>query len=119
VAAITASRVSGRTERRMRIFARDCYVTADFSSRRLTVIGRNGGQRVPGVPEFGIIEESWEEHDSLAAEHAAFVAAVLDGEPVRVDAAAGRRALAAALAVADSMAASRAKMVGSGLLDGD
>jgi len=35
-----------------------------------------------------------------------------------VDAAAGRRALAAALAVTDSMGASRARMVGSGLLAG-
>jgi len=55
--------------------------------------------------------------DSLAAEHAAFYASVLDGAPVLVDAAAGRRALAAALAVAEAMAESRAKMVAGGLLD--
>jgi hypothetical protein len=59
---------------------------------------------------------SWQDHDALEAEHAAFVAAVLDGAPVVVDAAAGRRALAAALAVTDGMAASRARMVGSGLI---
>jgi hypothetical protein len=41
---------------------------------------------------------------------------VLDGAPVLVDAAAGRRALAAALMVADSMAASRARAEASGLL---
>ena len=46
----------------------------------------------------------WQDHDSLAAEQAAFIASVLDGAPVLVDAAAGRRALAAALAVADGMA---------------
>ena len=51
-----------------------------------------------------------------AAEHAAFVAAALDGAPVLVDAAAGRRALAAALAVSDSMAASRARREVSGLI---
>ncbi|HEY8289648.1 MAG TPA: gfo/Idh/MocA family oxidoreductase, partial [Acetobacteraceae bacterium] len=48
---------------------------------------------------------------------AAFVASVLDGEPVLVDAAAGRRALAAALAVTDSMAQSRNRMMQSGLID--
>src|SRR3954471_296085 len=43
VATITASRISPRTERRMRIFAQDSYVAADFSARTLTVIGRLPG----------------------------------------------------------------------------
>jgi predicted dehydrogenase len=119
VAAVTASRVSIRTERRMRIFARDTYLAADFSTRKLTVIGRGIGQPVPGVAGVGIEDASWDDHDSLAAEHAAFYASVLDGAPVLVDAAAGRRALAAALAVAEAMADSRARMVAGGLLDGD
>jgi len=42
---------------------------------------------------------------------------VLDGAPVVVDAAAGRRALDAALQVMASMANSRARMAASGLLD--
>jgi predicted dehydrogenase len=117
VAAITASRVSIRTERRMRIFARDSYLAADFATRKLTVIGRGIGQPVPGVAGVGIADASWDDHDSLAAEHAAFYASALDGAPVLVDAAAGRRALAAALAVAKAMAVSRSKMVAGGLLD--
>jgi predicted dehydrogenase len=116
VATITASRVSIRTERRMRIFARDTYLAADFSTRKLTVIGRGTGQPVPGVAGVGIEDASWDEHDSLAAEHAAFYASVLDGAPVLVDAAAGQRALAAALAVSEAMTESRAKMVAGGLL---
>ena len=116
VATITASRVAMRTERRMRVFAPDGYLGVDFANRRLTVIARNRGTPVPDVAGFGMEEISWQDHDSLAAEHAAFVAAVLDGAPVLVDAAAGRRALAAALAVTDSMAASRARMEVSGLI---
>ena len=115
-ATITASRVSLRTERRMRIFAQNSSVNADFSAKRLTLVGRGGGTPVPGLTGFGVEEVSWEDHDSLAAEHAAFVASVLDGAPVLVDAAAGRRALAAALAVTESMAVSRARMVASGLI---
>ncbi len=117
VAAITASRVSIRTERRMRIFARDTYLAADFSSRKLTVIGRGIGQPVPGVAGFGIEDVSWEDHDSLAAEHAAFYDSVLDGAPVLVGAEAGRRALSAALDVAKAMTESRARMIAGGLLD--
>ncbi|MSP00206.1 MAG: Gfo/Idh/MocA family oxidoreductase [Acetobacteraceae bacterium] len=117
VATITASRVSIRTERRMRIFSCDTYLAADFSTRKLTVIGRGIGQKVPGVADFGIEDTSWEDHDSLAAEHAAFYASILDGAPVLVDAAAGRRALSAALTVANAMKASRAKMEAGGLLE--
>jgi predicted dehydrogenase len=119
VATITASRISPRTERRMRIFAQNSYMAADFSARKLTVIARgdDGGQQpVPGLAGFGIEEVSWEDHDSLAAEHAAFAASVLDGAPVLVDAAVGRRALAAALAVGEGMRVSRERMTGSGLI---
>jgi len=116
VATITASRISARTERRMRVFAQDGYLAVDFANRRLTAIARDRGQPVPGVAGFGMEEISWEEHDSLAAEHAAFVAAVLDGAPVLVDAAAGRRALAAALAVSAAMREARDRMRESGLL---
>ncbi len=119
VAAITASRVSARTERRMRIFGQQGYVAVDFAARRMTVIARGRGRPVPGVEGFGIEEESWEDRDSLAAEHAAFVAAALDGTPVMVDAAAGRRALAAALAVGEAMEQSRARLAASGLLRAD
>ena len=123
VATITASRISPRTERRMRIFAQNSYMAADFAARRLTVIARGADGRlppgqapVPGVAGFGIEDVSWEDHDSLAAEHAAFVASVLDGAPVLVNAAVGRRALAAALAVGESMRTARARMTESGLI---
>jgi predicted dehydrogenase len=116
VATITASRISARTERRMRVFCQDGYMAADFANRRLTVIGRGRGKPVPGVLDFGMEEIDWEDHDSLAAEHAAFVAAVLDGAPVVVDAAAGRRALEAALKVGAAMAEARARLAASGLI---
>jgi predicted dehydrogenase len=85
------------------------------------VIGRSaagdgGLQPVPGLAGFGMEEVSWEDQDSLAAEHAAFVASVLDGAPVLVHAAVGRRALAAALAVGESMRTSRERMTASGLI---
>ncbi|HUZ62839.1 MAG TPA: Gfo/Idh/MocA family oxidoreductase [Acetobacteraceae bacterium] len=116
VATITASRISLKTERRMRVFAQSGYVAVDFANRKLTAISRDRGIPVPGVAGFGFEEASWEDHDALAAEHAAFVASVLDGTPVVVDAAAGRRALAAALAVMEAMDASRTRAIRSGLL---
>jgi predicted dehydrogenase len=117
VATITASRISLKTERRMRIFAQSGYIAVDFAGRKLTAISREpGGFPVPGMPEFSITEMAWEDHDSLAAEHAAFYAAILDGAPIMVDAAAGRRALAAAIAVKEAMDRSHARASAGGLI---
>jgi predicted dehydrogenase len=118
VATITASRISTRTERKMRLFAAGGYMSVNFMDRKLTMIGRDKGLPIPGGQGARIEETSWKDHDALAAEQTAFIAAILDGAPVLVDAAAGRRALAAALAVTASMAQSRAVAIASGLLAG-
>jgi predicted dehydrogenase len=118
VATITASRISLKTERRMRIFSQSGYLAVDFANRKLTAIARGKGRGipVPGMPEFAVQEMSWEDHDALAAEHEGFIASILDGAPVVVDAAAGRRALDAALAVKTAMDRSNAIVTASGLL---
>jgi predicted dehydrogenase len=116
VATITASRISLKTERKMRLFSQEGYMSVDFAARKLVMIGRERGLPLPGTGGGRLEEITWKEHDALEAEHAAFAAAILDGAPVVVDAAAGARALAAALAVTESMAASRAKAEASGLI---
>ena len=115
VATITASRISLKTERKMRIFGKQSYLSVDFANRKLSLIGRDSGIPLPGLG-FGIEEASWQDHDALAAEHDAFVASILDGAAVLVDAAAGRRALDAALQVGRAMATSRQRMQESGLI---
>ena len=116
VATITASRISLKTERKMRLFSQEGYMSVDFAARKLLMIGREHGVPIPGTGGGRLEEIGWQEHDALEAEHAAFAAAVLDGAPLVVGAAAGRRALAAALAVSESMAASRARAEASGLI---
>jgi predicted dehydrogenase len=118
VATITASRISLKTERKMRIFSQTGYLTVDFAARKLTLVGRGIGTKLPGFEEFGIEQAGWQDHDALAAEHEDFFDAVTRGAPVLVDAAAGTRALAAALAVSDSIAQSRAVAEASGLVPG-
>ncbi len=116
VATITASRISTKTERKMRLFAAGGYMSVNFVDRKLTLIGRERGLPIPGGQGARIEETSWREHDALAAEQAAFLASIGEGAPVLVDAAAGRTALAAALAVTESMAQSRAAALAGGLL---
>jgi predicted dehydrogenase len=110
--------VSLKAERRMRLFGQSGYVNADFDARKLTAIGRERGIPVPGLDGGRLEQVSWAPQDALAAEHAAFVASIVDGAPVLVDAAAGRRALDVALQVSASMAASRRLAVAAGLIRG-
>ena len=116
VATITASRISLKTERRMRLFSQEGYLSADFVARRLTMIGRTSGVPIPGTDGFLVDEASWDEHDVLEAEHDAFIASCLDGAPVVVDASAGPRAVAAAAAGWEVMARARAVAEASGLI---
>jgi len=116
VATITASRISLKTERKMRLFSQEGYMSVDFGARKLMMIGRERGFPIPGTNGGRMEEISWKEHDALEAEHAAFAASILDGAPIVVDAQAGRRALAAALAVTESMSASRAVAEANGLI---
>jgi predicted dehydrogenase len=88
VASLTASRVSPAVERIARLFDASGSVAVDFVGRRLARFDCDGRH-----------EESWQDTDPLAAQLASFVAAVRGEAPVIVDGAAGRAALAVALAV--------------------
>jgi len=88
-AVVTASREAPSVERRMRVETRAGALEVDF-------VGRAVVERMVGR---AAVTHAWTEHDSLVAEHAGFVASVLDGAEVVVDAAGGRAALAVALAV--------------------
>lgn len=116
VASITASRISLKTERKMRLFSQEGYMSVDFTARKLMMIGRERGFPLPGTNGGRMEEISWKDHDSLEAEHDAFTSSILDGAPVIVDAMAGRRALAAAIAVTEAMTSSRATAEASGLI---
>ncbi|PZR18004.1 MAG: oxidoreductase [Azospirillum brasilense] len=107
VATLTASRVSLKMERRLRLFGTEGYLQMDFLARTMHVVRKGEGAALEQLPGFGAAQESWQDRDSLEAEHAGFVAACLDGAPVRVDGAAGRAALDAALRVEEALAASR------------
>jgi predicted dehydrogenase len=103
-AVITASRVSLTMERRLRVLGTQGEMSVNFLDRSLAVLRRGGAEAVATMPGHGIDRATWTDHDSLEAEQAAFVSACLDGAPVVVDGAAGRRALKVALAVEAAIA---------------
>lgn len=117
VATIAASRISLKTERKMRIFSEEGYLSADFMENQLVMIGKEKGMPLPGTNGFRREVVKWKDHDNIEAEHHAFVKSCLDGIPVLVDGVAARRALNAALAVIKSIKESRERMQVSGLLN--
>ena len=90
VANLSASRVSQAAVRKLRVFQDNLYVSADLQGGRLRYVRQSGG----AIEET---EERYEGGDALAAQAAAFAAAVRGNGPVPLDGAEGRRALELAL----------------------
>lgn len=105
IANVTASRVSLKRERRMRIFQEDAYVAVDFDARAVRVLRRKAGSGPvdPRSPMDSILIEdrTFGGADPLRDEIEAFVAAVRGQRPVAVG---GREALTA-LVIADRVCA--------------
>jgi predicted dehydrogenase len=98
VADLTASRVSLRSERKMRIFQENTITSVDFLKRRISIFQR-GAARAGQAPEVTLVEKVYPPVDALEAEIAAFLAAARGAGPVVVTGEDGRRALEAALLV--------------------
>ena len=105
IANITASRISLKTERQMRIFQSGAYIAVDFDKRKTRIVGKKSAGPVGGFSDVDVEEEGYEEVDELEREVEAFIAAVRDGTPPVVSGEDGLRALEAALSVADSLSA--------------
>ncbi len=99
VANVTASRISLKSERKMRIFQQDAYLSVDFQNRILASYRKGEGEMQPGVPNFVPDEQRFESSDALLEEIRHFVDCCMHGHTPRVSGEAGRRALAAAEAI--------------------
>lgn len=94
VANVTASRISGKTERKIRLFQKDGYISIDFANRSITHIRQasEGGDNCP-IPGMHIEHRTFDQGDALMAEISSFVYAVeTRGEP-EVSGQMGRNAL--------------------------
>jgi predicted dehydrogenase len=96
---VTASRVSLKSERRMRLFQRDAYVSIDFQAGEATIARKGTGEMFPGVPDVRLERRRFETNDPLKLEIEAFLAAVRGERAVAVSGADGRLALDTALRI--------------------
>ncbi len=101
VANVTASRVSLKTERKLRAFSSDTYLSIDLQQKILTVIRKRPEAPVEGQLPVQIEEQSFEQGDALLSEIKAFLAAVRGQGKVVVTAEDGMRALRTAIAITE------------------
>lgn len=94
VANVTASRISSKSERKIRIFQRDGYFSIDFANRSITRI-RPGSEEHKDCPVPGMQMETqnFEKADALADEIRSFVEASAERKQPEVSGKMGRDAL--------------------------
>ncbi len=100
VANVTASRISIKNERKMRLFQRDAYISIDFANHEATIVRKDAQANGQGlIPGLGIEKRVFDKGDALDDELRAFVQAVQTREPPPVTGQMGRDALETALDV--------------------
>jgi predicted dehydrogenase len=99
VANVTASRVSMKSERKMRIFQPDAYITIDFQNKKLGVHRKGTGEMFPGIAEIDSLEREFEQGDALLAESAAFLKSINEQSRPVVSGEDGMRALETAFEI--------------------
>ncbi|HET9107839.1 MAG TPA: Gfo/Idh/MocA family oxidoreductase [Steroidobacteraceae bacterium] len=110
----TASRVSLKTERKMRIFEDDAYLSLDLQQKILTVIRKRSPAEPPGPLPVTIEEQSLDPGDALKAEIDSFLACIREGRPPVVPGEAGLMALETAMRITEQVQRSLAERGQSG-----
>lgn len=93
VANVTASRISMKTERKLRIFQEAGYVSVDFQEHSRAHFYIGDGEMFPGVPNIDSKQSQYQPGDELKAEIESFLTCIRTGQKPLVSGEAGRRAL--------------------------
>ena len=101
VANITASRVSDKTSRKMRIFQNDAYLSVDFQKQELATYRKGEGEMYPGIPNIDIQQTNFDESDTLLTEIDHFLACIENSATPKVTGRDGKRALQTAIHISE------------------
>lgn len=99
VASITASRVNVISDRRLRIFQHDCYISLDLDRKKYRVHRKSHQDMFPGIPAIQCEKKHLEKGDALREEIESFLTTIINKTEPVVTGFDGRNALATALQI--------------------
>ena len=105
VANTTASRVSMKTERKLRIFEDAAYISLDLQQKILTLIRKRDGVPQPGQLPVNIEEANLEQGDALKSEIESFLDCIRNNKRPIVSGEDGLRALETAIRITEQVKA--------------
>jgi len=103
VANTTASRVSMKTERKLRIFEDAAYISLDLQQKILTLIRKRDGVPQPGQLPVSIEEANLEQGDALKSEIQSFLDCIRNNKRPVVSGEDGLRALETAIRISEQV----------------
>ncbi len=85
VANVTASRIAGKTERKIRVFERESYVVCDFGESHIVHYTKTGDPQKLGMDAINIDYQDIPRHDNLERSIDEFIRCVRTGDTPKVD----------------------------------
>jgi predicted dehydrogenase len=119
VANVTASRVSMKTERKLRLFSPhdEAYLSIDLQQKILTLIRKRPGTVPAGQLPVTIEEQSFGQGDALLAEIESFLDCIRSGHQPVVSGEAGLRALETAIRITEQVRRAGAEALATGPIE--
>jgi predicted dehydrogenase len=100
VANVTSSRTSMKTERSLRIFQADSYVSADLHNKTVARYAKKGTGPVTGPEDVTIDKNSFGDSDAMMDQTKAFLNSIAGGPPPLVSGQTATEALETAMVIA-------------------
>lgn len=113
VANVTASRVSFKTERKLRMFQHDAYISMDMHNKKLSIHRKGVSELFPGVPDITSEQQAFEQGDALMEEIKSFLQCIENKAVPAVTGEDGKNALATAIEITRIVRSQMANEYGS------
>ena len=112
VANVTASRISTKNERKIRMFQKEAYISMDFANHEIVIINKGEEESGDIMPGIKMKELCFTKGDALDDEIKAFVASVTKRVAPEVTGKVGRNALEVALNIMDQINSTNHRFLG-------
>ena len=111
IANVTASRISMKNERKIRLFQKEAYISVNFANREITIVRQTGDHSQGIIPGTSLDQRCFNQADALDDELKSFVKTVIHRQVPEVTGQMGRDALKIALSIMDQIQQTSQRLV--------